>query len=315
MESTPRQSESRDPLGLVLTVLTALVVVAVGLVGYVIYDNSLGSDASPSRAIELGDTVTMNYIGMFQDGRVFDTSIWDVAIDNAAYPKSLTYSIRTEDTYVPFDMEAGKYGESGGTIKGFALGVIGMILNERKVIVVAPEDGYAVNETMLEDVPVLEEIPIVQTITEDEYRQTFEGNPVEMAYVDHYKWGWECQIIEVQFGFVTFKNLPLVDDLVYPYGNPGDADSPAGWECTVESYDPSADDGVGRILVRHGLTEEDVYNVKGVEHDGTVFVVSALDSESGTFQIHRSDPETGYNGEISGRTLLFEVTIINIKPG
>jgi len=314
MESTPRRSESKDPLGLVLTVLTALVVVAVGLVGYVIYDNSLGSDASPSRTVELGDTVTLNYIGMFEDGRVFDTSIWDVASDDAAYPKSLTYSIRTEDTYVPFDMEAGKYGESGGTIKGFALGVIGLILNERKVIVVPPEDGYAVNETMLEDVPILEEIPIIQTITEDEYRQTFEGNPVEMAYVDHYKWGWECLIIEVQFGFVTFKNLPSVDDIVYPYGDPGDADNPAGWECEVESYDPSADDGVGRILVKHGITEEDVYNVKGVEYDGTVFVVSAFDSESGTFQIHRSNSESGYNGEISGRTLLFEVTIINIKP-
>jgi hypothetical protein len=40
--------------------------------------------------------------------------------------------------------------------------------------------------------------------------------------------------------------------------------------------------------------------------------VSGYDSENETFEIHLSDPSIGYNGEISGRALYFEVTIISI---
>ena len=152
----------------------------------------------------------------------------------------------------------------------------------------------------------------METISESEFDSLFDVSPVVMAYFSHYKWGWDIQIISVEFGFVTYKNLPKVGDVLQPYGDPSDVTESTGWNCVVESYDPLADDGAGRIAVRNLIAEDQVYEVKGVDVDGMTFILWAYDSEAGTFQIHKSNPETGYNGEISGRTLLFEVTILNI---
>ena len=52
--------------------------------------------------------------------------------------------------------------------------------------------------------------------------------------------------------------------------------------------------------------------VKGVDIDGSTFVISEFNSTAGTFQISKSDSSTGYNGEIAGRELFFEVTIIDV---
>lgn len=311
MESEPKAREERDPLKTVVTVMTALIFLTFGLIGYVIYDNSLRSDTE-SRVVVDGSTVLMNYVGMFEDGRVFDTSLLEVAEDNALYPKSFTFSMREESGYTPFEMTAGLYGESGGTIKGFALGVIGMQLNEKGIIVVQPEDGYAVDPTMLETVDLLEVVPVVETVTESEFSSLFGSSATLMTIVPHYKWGWDVLVVQIASGYVTIKNLPTVGEVVTPYGDPDDPDFPLGWECVVESYDAAADDGAGRIEVRHLLTEADTYYREGEDHTGVQFVLSDVDEEAGTFTIHKIDTDTGYNGEISGRTLLFEVTIINI---
>jgi FKBP-type peptidyl-prolyl cis-trans isomerase 2 len=312
MESESKASAQRDPLRTTMTVLVALVVLAVGVIGYVVYDNLQRSD-SPLTVVEDGDTVLMNYVGMFEDGRVFDTSVYEIASNDALYAKSFTFTLREEDSYEPFEMTAGLYGESGGTIKGFALGVIGMKLNQKSIIVVAPEDGYAVDPDMVETVDLLEEVPVVETLLETEFRSLFGVAPTVMGIASHYKWGWDVLITQVASGFVTFKSIPVVGDIVTPYGDPNDPDEPTGWQCVVQSYDPTADGGDGRIGVRHLITEEDTYMREGVDHLGASFVLSAVDEDAGTFQIHQIDTETGYNGEISGRTLLFEVTILEIS--
>jgi len=312
MESEPKVREPRDPVKTVTSVMLALILLTFGIIGYVIYDNMQRSD-SVSTVVVDGSKVTMNYVGMFEDDRVFDTSIWSIASNDALYPKSFTFSLRDEDAYEPFEMTAGLYGESGGTIKGFALGVIGMQLNEKSIIVVAPEDGYEVDPTMLETFGLLEEVPVIVTVDETEFLDLFDMSPVPMSIVPHYKWGWDVLITDVSSGSVTYKNIPTVGEVVTPYGDPNDPDDPMGWECVVESYDPLYDEGAGRITVQHILTDADTYWREGVDHEGVSFVLSAVDEDAGTFQIHKINPDTGYNGEISGRTLLFEVTILAIE--
>ena len=312
MESEPKKAPvERDPIRTIMSVVSVLIVLVVGVIGYVVYDNSLRSETI-SKVVVDGSTVTMYYVGMFEDGRVFDTSIYEIASDDALYPKSFTFSMREQTSYVPFEMTAGLYGESGGTIKGFALGVIGMKLNEKNIIVVAPEDGYAVDPTMVETIDLVEAVPVVETIDETEFRTLFGTSPTLMALTPHYKWGWDVLVVEIGSGFVTYKNIPTVGQVVTPFGDPNDPDSPMGWDCVVESYDPLYDGGDGRIMVRHLVTETDVYNREGTDYLGTSFVLSAVDEDAGTLQIHKIDTATGYNGEISGRTLLFEVTILNI---
>jgi len=311
MESEPKPREQRDPVKTVLTVLSVLLVLSIAMIGYVVYDNSLRNE-TVSKVVVDGSTVTVNYIGMFEDGRVFDTSLYDVAADDALYPKSFTFSMREESAYEPLEMTAGLYGESGGTIKGFALGVIGMKLNEKDVIVIPPEDGYAVDPTMVETIDIVEAVPIVETILESDFTSLFGVSPTLMSLVSHYKWGWDVLVVEVASGYVTYKNIPSVGEIVTPYGDPEDPDTPMGWECVVESYDPLYDGGKGQIMVRHLITEADTYNLQGQDYLGASFVLSAVDEDAGTFQIHKVDSDTGYNGEIYGRTLIFVITIINI---
>ena len=311
---TEADRSQRDPTRVFLVLVAVAVVVSVGVVGYVVYDNSLEHSTGISDPIEMGDLVTLNYIGSFSSGRVFDTSLLDVATNDIVYPKSLTFSIRDNESYRPFDMTAGLYGAQGGTIKGFALGVLGLRVGDTQTIEVLPEDGYAVDPDMVESVDIVQHINATETMSETDFRSLFNIEPVVMDRVPHYLWTWDVLILEVGFNVVTYKNVPDVGQVVYPFGDPMDDEDPSGWACVVESYSPSANDGIGEVVVRHLVTEEDVYEVKGTLYTGQTFILSGYDAENGTLEIHRSNPETGYDGEISGRTLYFEVTIIAITP-
>ena len=78
---------------------------------------------------------------------------------------------------------------------------------------------------------------------------------------------------------------------------------------------PAANNGAGTVTVRHVLSEGDVYRVKGTGSDGTTFIVTGFDAANETFEIHMNDSDTGYNAEIVGRALVFEVWIVSVVEG
>ncbi len=313
MESEPKPQKFRDPQTVFMALLVAGIIVSVGAIGYVLYSGTGGAHTQSSETIASGDSVQLNYIGTLADGRVFDTSLQDVAYDDVSYPKSLTFSHRENSSYTAFTMTAGNYG-SGGTIKGFALGVIGMHVNETRLIEVRPGDGYAVDPTMLATKNLVEEIGGTETYSVTDFTSRFGTEPILMRTITHFFWGWDAQIVDNTSARVTIKLMPIVGQVVYPFGNPDDPEVPSGWPVVVESYDPLANDGAGSIVIRHQLTNADVYNVKGFDFDGVEFVVSGFNSTNGTFQVHKVVTSSGYNGELSGRTLFFEVTILEITP-
>ncbi|UCE91380.1 MAG: FKBP-type peptidyl-prolyl cis-trans isomerase [Methanobacteriota archaeon] len=306
MEKPPK-----DRGRMLLVVVAVALVLSASAIGYVLYDNSLAHKASTPAVVEMNDGVVLDYTGRFSDGRVFDTSILEVAEDDVLYPKSLTFTMRDNTSYQPFNMVAGLYGEEGGTIKGFALGVIGLSAGDTKIIDVAPEDAYAVNPEQLETVPLEEHVVGTETMDDDEFSGLFKVDPVVMDHAPHYKWGWDVIVTEIDFGIVTFKHSPTVGEVVYPFGDPHD-DDPMGWACVVESFDPEINDGAGEVVVRHEVSEDDVYAFLGETFEGEEFVISSFDSENETFEIHKSRPDVGYNAEIAGRALFFEVTIISV---
>lgn len=79
--------------------------------------------------VETGNTISVDYIGSLDDGKVFDTSIKSEAV-KAGLP--------LRDSYSPLSFVAGV----GQMIKGFDEAVIGMQTGEEKTIKIPPEKGY-----------------------------------------------------------------------------------------------------------------------------------------------------------------------------
>ena len=77
-----------------------------------------------------GDTVTVDYMGLFEDGTVFDTSIAKLALDAGTYDSGRNYA--------PLRVTVG----SGQVIKGFENALVGMHAGENKTVAVPPELAY-----------------------------------------------------------------------------------------------------------------------------------------------------------------------------
>ncbi len=313
METAPKPSKHRDPQSIIMAVLVAMIVLSAGVVVYVLYERSRVVEVAEATAIVSGDTVTMDYIGRLADGRVFDTSLLDAAWDDLVYPKSLTFTRRSNDSYGPFVMTAGNYGP-GGTIKGFALGVLGMYPEQVKIVKVAADEGYAINESRLITYDLHQVIPATETMSESEFRGYFAIEPIPLRVLPHYLWEWNVRVISVVDGIVTFRSEPTVGQIVTPFGDPDTSVNPSGWHVKVEALDPFAQGGLGTITVHHLMSPSDVLNVKGTDADGETFILWDFDETNQTFQVHLSDARTGYNAEVSGTDLYFEITILAVIP-
>ena len=75
-------------------------------------------------------TVSVDYIGTFSDGTMFDTNIQDVAQKNGLYAAGRSY--------VPLMFTVG----SGQVVAGFDKAIDGMKIGETKKITIEPKDAY-----------------------------------------------------------------------------------------------------------------------------------------------------------------------------
>jgi FKBP-type peptidyl-prolyl cis-trans isomerase 2 len=313
MGSGTEKRVPRDLTRLAFVAVIVGIVLAGSAIGYVSYTSWTASSSTAPRAIIAGDKVTLEYIGRLPDGRVFDTSIASVAQDDALYPKSLTFTLRDNSSYTPFTMTAGYYG-SGGTIKGFAQGVIGLHVGDHVIIDVPPDEGYPLVPSMVTTFNVTDTIRIVDVMSVAQFTSLFGIAPVAMEVVTHPFWQWQVLVSEVANGTVVLRNEPYIGENVYPYGNPN-MNPPSGWQIRVIGYDPSADNGSGAITIKNMVTPSDVYYVKGEDSNGNALIIWSFDEQNQTFQVHRSDSANGYNAEVAGRTLYFEITIAQVVAG
>lgn len=116
--------------------------------------NSLEGIKKMTHTIKTGDTISVDYTGKLQTGKVFDTS----------------------KGQAPLKFTVG----SGLLIKGFEKAVIGMRAGEKKTVVIEPKEGYGLrNEDYYVDVPKLhfpEDVPLVLGMQVD--LQDPQGRPV-----------------------------------------------------------------------------------------------------------------------------------------
>jgi FKBP-type peptidyl-prolyl cis-trans isomerase 2 len=93
-------------------------------------DPLVKKQVSASSMAAAGDTVSVDYIGKFEDGTVFDSSIKEMAKKSPDYAEGRTY----EPLLVSL--------KEGGTIEGFWKGIIGMKVGEKKTLNIKPEQAY-----------------------------------------------------------------------------------------------------------------------------------------------------------------------------
>ncbi|GBE55292.1 MAG TPA: FKBP-type peptidyl-prolyl cis-trans isomerase [Euryarchaeota archaeon] len=100
-----------------------------------------------------GDLVTINYIGMLPSGKVFDTSLKQVA-ENKSIPKA--YMFRERPSYKPLSFVLG----SKRIIEGVGDAVNGMKVNQTIEVTIPPDKAYNYyNKKLLTIIPIEEKIP------------------------------------------------------------------------------------------------------------------------------------------------------------
>lgn len=271
-------------------------VVAGAAIGYGVLFNTQEGASTFVYTVKNGDEVSVDYVGMFEDGTVFDTSIEDIANNNALYPKSLTFSPR--EAYSPLTFTVG----TGQMIAGFDSGVIGMATNQTKTLTIPPEDAYGYpDENLIGTMGMTVSIPVYEWTTNTTNFEIKYFVPAELgttARSDEYGWNITVNYIDPISDIVRIKNEPHLHEIT----SLGE-----GWDSEVISIDTSAYSGEGEILVKHLLTPEDAGVVVSADEAGREFRVIDVNTDSNIITID-------YNMEVVGRTLIFKVTIVNINP-
>ena len=289
----------RDAKAVTDVLVIVLIVVLLLSASSVVVLLTIGKTATPSRTVISGDTIKVNYIGALADGRVFDTSLYSVASNDALYPKSLSFGLRENTSYTPLQFTVG----TGSLIKGFESGVLGMSLNQTKTIAIPPALGYgAMDLSKLRTFTLTESAPIYFSLSQVSFSEIYGVTPQVGLTVTDPTWGWSARVMKVNTNAdsVDVWNMPSVGDRLEIDGNPGAA-IPTGWYADVISIDSTANGGSGIILVQHALTTADVGKVQGVDQYGN-FIIDNVDPSNGTAR-------KNYNDELVGVMIYFTVTL------
>ena len=303
----------KDRSGAFDVFITALIVLVIVLAVVVYQAWMLGLEAAPipaSEVVERTDTIEFDYIGNFEDGRVFGTSVKSVADDDVSYPKSLSYTYPEDDAFNPVlstigggFVEPGAAPFFGMVNKGKALesAILGMRVGETRVVALQPEEAYGMtNVSLLETRTLVETVPQYEEMSTITYSQRFseEGPPFEGKSLKDPFWGWDVYVYYLNRtnDLVIIRHNPTPGMVVTPYSQ---------WNTLVENVDSAANEGVGEIRVRHQLSPEDADRVLGQSiHEK--FIVTSVDPEAGTFV-------ADFNDERVGKVLYLRVTLLSIS--
>jgi FKBP-type peptidyl-prolyl cis-trans isomerase 2 len=301
-------------------VLIVLVLVAGGATGAYLYAKNLPKGPSSLTTVAVGDNVTVNYIGTFgsgpEQGKVFDTSLYAVANNNAVYPKALQYHLRGENlakNYTPLAVHVGGNTPSSGysydnlsfiqVVTGFWQGLVGLPVNETHAVVVPPALGYGPSDPACQrTLPLKVQVPVFQTLSGTEFTKLYPSvlATTGSSFVDP-TYGWTTEILSANATSVSIENVVYVGEM-------GDRQ---GWNTTVTNVTSTSNDS-GLITVQNDLTPAQAGHLAGSTTNGLCtsssngdFIITAVNYTSGTFT-------EDFDQEVVGQTLIFQVTIVAI---
>lgn len=260
-------------------------------------------------AIKEGDSVSLNYVGKFEDGTVFDTSIASVAKEAGKFNEGRTYE--------PLTFVAK---EGGGVITGMWKGVIGMKVGEKKTLTIAPKDAYGEKEEIQESIlsKSVFDATFTRTIprseTEDVIRTTVDKNllgtgaDIAVGKVITAGDGTKATIEAITSTGVTLA----IDNSKNPFHGKKIA---VGTEVTV-GKNPAKITKVTKDDITLLITNKDnpfagkkLSVGQTAEYQGRKLRISKLDGDNVTIQV------TGENtNPMAGKTLVFDVEITAVNP-
>ena len=293
MRSSSLSRNVTGAVNVLLIVLIAMLMVSASSVVIMLYQGGQ-SEESSSDVVAVGQTITVDYIGMLTDGRIFDTSNYTIASDDAKYPKSLSFTLRSESSYTPLSFTVG----GGQMISGFDNAVVGMRVGQTRTVTIPPEEAYgAMDESKLVSFDLVETVPLVETYNHSSFWSEYGVSPASGLTVSDPFYGWPVTVLEcnVQTDRVTVKNVPTLNAEYHIYG-----EGNSGWDVLVSNMDSNTD----RITIEHQLNDADSGMIKGTDGSRTFFVIQ-VDTAGGT-------AVRNYNTELLGKTLVFIITVVSI---
>lgn len=265
------------------------------------------------KSVKTGDNISVNYIGSFEDGRVFDTSIESIAQANDLPPR---------DIYEPLKFKVGQ--KPSAVIEGFDKGVIGMKIGETKTLRIPPEEAYPINPGLIQVSPIVQELPSTRTIPKifeiplEQFEQYFGSN---------HSVGDIVQIPDTNIN-ITVKNITSEVSLTYNFkvgSNVWTANVP--WNETVIKIDDK------NITTKPNVTKNDIFDIPDFPVSITIVDINAtnmtikynpipettidLPSMFGQMvptkiSFNETSMIMDQNREVAGKTLIFNITLVSI---
>ncbi|MFW6064972.1 MAG: FKBP-type peptidyl-prolyl cis-trans isomerase [Candidatus Natronoplasma sp.] len=252
---------------------------------------------------EEGDTVEIHYVGRLSDDRLYDGErIFDTSYENipgVRDPKfTLTYNHERERGDV-FNFTLGE-----GVIEGWNENVKGMREGEIKRFSVPPEKGYGeANEGLKSQIGRTESMPVYESMNLDEFTEKYVEPRKNMVVEDPF-WGWDKIVTSVGQERVRLRNEPDLEETYRPTGE-------RGWDVEVLSIDSTARDGEGVIEIEHTVHEPLAVDSELLSLYDEKFV----DLGEGILIPNGDYITVDFNDEVNGKTLHFEVEVLNIEKG
>jgi len=303
---------TQKPSRILFVVLVVVVLAVAGIGAAVLYEFNKPKSAGTTLTVHAGDNVTVNYIGQFatgaQAGRVFDTSLYSVAVNNGSYPKSLEFAMRSSaSAYTPLAVHVGPNAPSGGytvgnlsfgsVVTGFWQGLVGLAGNQSATIVIPPDLAYGpLVQGCLQTAPLVLTVPVLTFVPVAQFSALYPNVTanVGVQFADP-TYSWNDTVFAVNASTVTLQALPSVSERSTPQGLPYEVSSLNATTVTLSSLLTPASAG---LVLGHSSTS--VCNT-------TKFIVSAVNFGSGTLT-------ENFNDEVVGESLKFTVTVVDILP-
>lgn len=270
------------------------------------------------QTVKKGDNISVDYVGSFENGTVFDTSIESVAKTNGLFTPGATYE--------PLNFTVGKK----SVIEGFDEGVVGMKVGEAKKLTIPPEKAYPIDPRQIYASPIILEVPANNTVNKGEVLPL---DQFEQYFGENHTVGESLQIPNTNIN-ITINNITSVNNVTsnvsftYDFklgSNVWDARAP--WNETVIKIDEK------NVTLRSNVTKNQV-----IQEPGYPFTTTVTDINDTNITLRRNPiPDTtvelpsmfgqmiptkisfnetsvifDQNPEVAGKTLIFNVTLVSI---